>query len=93
MVEEIDGRPALEVFKAEIGELLSRDLRRIAGYIFAALPVSGTDRADYLVRNIIGIDVAQGRIALAIKTEDDVVSIHFARRSKIFSRAKLHTFS
>ena len=53
----IDGRPALEVFKEDIGELLSRDLRRVGGLIFAGLPVAGSDTGDYLVRNLIAIDV------------------------------------
>ena len=38
----------------------------MAGTIFAALPVSGSDTADYLVRNIVGVDEADatnGRIA------------------------------
>jgi small ligand-binding sensory domain FIST len=61
---EIDGRPALDVFKEDIGEVLSRDLRKVAGYIFAALPVSGSDTGDYLVRNLTGIDPDQGLIAI-----------------------------
>lgn len=52
----IDDRPALDVFKEDIGEVLARDLRRVAGYIFAALPVSGSDTGDYMVRNLVGID-------------------------------------
>lgn len=61
---EIDGRPALDVFKEDIGEVLARDLRKVAGYIFAALPVSGSDTGDYLVRNLTGIDPEQGLIAI-----------------------------
>jgi len=56
IVKSIDGRPALEVFKEDIGELLARDLRRIAGYIYVGFPVTGSDTGDYLVRNITGID-------------------------------------
>ena len=61
---EIDGRPALDVFKEDIGEILARDLSKVAGYIFAALPVSGSDTGDYLVRNLTGIDPEQGLIAI-----------------------------
>ncbi len=43
IVMAIDGRPALDVFKDDIGELLSRDLRRVAGLVFAGLPVTGSD--------------------------------------------------
>ena len=61
----IDERPALEVFRDDIGELLSRDLRRVAGLIFAGFPVSGSDTGDYLVRNLVGIDARQQWLAVA----------------------------
>ena len=61
---EIDGKPALDVFKEDIGEILARDLSKVAGYIFAALPVSGSDTCDYLVRNLTGIDPEQGLLAI-----------------------------
>ncbi len=75
----IDGRPALDVLKEDIGEILARDLKRIGGYIFAALPVTGSDMADYLVRNLVGIDQEAGAVAIgdAIDTGD---SIMFCRR-------------
>lgn len=61
----LDGRPALEVFKEDIGELLSRDLRRVAGQIFAGFPVAGSDTGDYLVRNLVAIDVPRQWLAVA----------------------------
>ncbi|NKB56244.1 MAG: histidine kinase [Alphaproteobacteria bacterium] len=75
----IDGRPALDVLKEDIGEVLSRDLKRIGGYIFAALPVPGSDMADYLVRNLVGIDQEAGAVAIgeAVATGDTVM---FCRR-------------
>ena len=57
LVQELDHRPALEVMKEDIGEVLSRDLNRIGGYIFAGFPVTQSDTGDYLVRNLIGIDM------------------------------------
>ena len=60
----IDDRPALEVFKEDIGETLAADLARTAGYIFAAMPVVGSDIGDYLVRNIVGIDTEIGLVAI-----------------------------
>ena len=53
---ELDGRPALDVLREDVGEVIAKDLQRMAGYIFAALPISGSDTGDYLVRNIIGVD-------------------------------------
>lgn len=62
---ELDGRNALEVLKEDVGELLARDLRRLAGYVHAAIPVSGSDTADYLVRNLVGFNVERGWIGVA----------------------------
>ncbi|VAW97729.1 hypothetical protein MNBD_GAMMA23-611 [hydrothermal vent metagenome] len=65
MALSIDNRPALDVFKENIGEILARDIDRAAGYIFAGFPVQGSDTGDYLVRNIIGIDADNHFIAIA----------------------------
>ena len=75
----IDNRPALEVLKEDIGEVLARDLRKIGGYIFAALPVPGSDTADYLVRNLTGIAQEAGAVAIGemVDTGDPIM---FCRR-------------
>jgi small ligand-binding sensory domain FIST len=64
IINGIDNQPALDVLKQDIGEILARDLNRAAGYIFAALPIPGSDTGDYLVRNLIGIDTYGKRIAI-----------------------------
>ena len=76
---ELDGRPALEVLKQDIGEVLAQDLQRIGGYIFAALPIPGSDTGDYLVRNLIGLDVEQQLVAIGdiVASGDEVM---FCRR-------------
>lgn len=56
VVRSLDGRPALDVFKEDIGEVLSRDLQRVGGYIFVGLPIPGSDTGDYVVRNLVAID-------------------------------------
>ena len=76
---ELDGRPALQVFEEDIGELMSRDLRRVGGSIFAALPVPGSDTGDYLVRNLVGLDEPNGFIAIGEHVEEGE-SIQFCRR-------------
>ncbi|GIS87669.1 MAG: hypothetical protein CM1200mP18_03790 [Gammaproteobacteria bacterium] len=53
IVVRIDERPALEVFKEDFGETLAADLARTAGYIFAGLPVVGSDTGDYLVETLL----------------------------------------
>ena len=61
---ELDHRPALDVFREDIGEVLAKDLHKIAGYIFAGLPIENSDTGDYLVRNIVGIDEQEKIIAV-----------------------------
>ncbi len=79
VIETIDERPALEVFKEAIGEVLARDLRRVGGYIFAALPIAGSDTGDYLVRNLIGIDPDRGLLAIGDMVTPGM-EIQFAKR-------------
>ena len=66
---ELDGEPALDVLKRDVGDVLARDLRRAAGFIHAALPVAGSDTGDYVVRNLIGIDDSEGIVAIAENVE------------------------
>ncbi|MGI9302084.1 MAG: FIST signal transduction protein [Gammaproteobacteria bacterium] len=61
---ELDGRPALDVLREDIGEVLAKDLRRIGGYIFAGLPIQGSDTGDYMVRNLVGIDTENKLVAI-----------------------------
>jgi small ligand-binding sensory domain FIST len=79
IIIELDGRPALHVFQEDIGEVLAKDLKRVAGYIFAGLPVPGSDTGDYLVRNLIGIDPNNGLLAIGeqLSTGDEIM---FCRR-------------
>lgn len=77
----IDDRPALDVLKEDIGEILSRDLRRIGGYIFAALLVPGSDTADYMVRNLVGIDENEGAVAIGSPVTEGE-QIMFCRRDR-----------
>jgi small ligand-binding sensory domain FIST len=88
IIAEIDGRPALEVLKQDIGEVLARDLNRIGGYIFAALPIRGSDTGDYLVRNLIGVDPGQGLLAIGDLIEVGM-AIQFAKRDAQSARDDL----
>ncbi|WP_259781163.1 FIST signal transduction protein [Aestuariispira ectoiniformans] len=79
IIISIDDRPALDVFKEEIGDLLTRDLEKVAGYIYAALPVTGGERPDYMVRNLTGIDPQHGAMAIAAEFEPGDL-VMFCRR-------------
>ena len=85
VIMALDGGRALDVLKADMGELLARDLARAAGYIHAAFPVEGSDTGDYLVRNLIGIDPARGWLAVGaeIRTGDRVMFVRRDPKSAI----------
>ena len=88
VIETIDDLPALEIFKRDIGEVLSRDLSKVAGYIFAALPIPASDTGDYLVRNLIGMDPERGLLAIGDLLEPGM-EIQFARRDADSARDDL----
>lgn len=73
VIHRIDDRPALDVLYEDIGEILARDPKRIAGYIFAGLPVGGD--SDYLVRNLLGLDLQSRRIAIGdrVRTGQEIL--------------------
>jgi small ligand-binding sensory domain FIST len=79
IVIELDGRPALDVFLEDVGEVIARDLQRAAGYIFAAIPIAGSDTGDYMVRNLVGIDTEQRLVAIG-DLVDKRGEIMFCRR-------------
>ena len=56
IVITIDGRPAIDVLKEEIGHLLSRDLRRVPSQIFVGFPIAGSESGDYIVRDLVSIN-------------------------------------
>lgn len=79
VIASLDDQPALEVFKQDIGEVLARDLRRVGGYIFMALPIEGSDTGDYVVRNLLGFDPSRGQLVVG-ETVRPGQSVMFCRR-------------
>jgi small ligand-binding sensory domain FIST len=61
----LDERSALDVLREEVGAPLAADPRSWLANIHAAIPVAGSDRADYVVRNIVGIGTEHGLVAIA----------------------------
>jgi len=82
---QLDGRPALHVLKDAVGEHIGRDIQRAAGVIHLGLPVSGTDRSDYLVRSLLGVDPERGWLAVGsrLSVGDQVL---FVRRDDVGAR-------
>ena len=91
IVTELDGRNALDVFKEDIGDLLARDLQRVAGYIHAAIPVTGSDMGDYMVRNLMGIDANQGWLAIGaeLREGDQVMFVRRDAASAVEDMARM----
>lgn len=85
---EVDGRPALDVLKEDIGPEMARDLRHIGNVIHAAFPIAGADTGDYLVRNLVGIDPNHGWVAVAEQVEEGQ-TLMFARRDQQAAEADL----
>lgn len=88
VIATLDGRPALEVMNEAIGEVLARDLRRAAQFILVGLPVTGSDRGDYLVRNLVGVDPQHKLIAIGDVIEPGAELI-FCKRDGASARSDL----
>jgi small ligand-binding sensory domain FIST len=64
---ELDGRPALDVYREAAREPLAADLRRAAAYLLVALPCDGAETmapGSYLVRNVAGFAVSENAFAI-----------------------------
>jgi small ligand-binding sensory domain FIST len=88
ILQRLDDRPALDVLKEDIGEVLARDLTRIGGYIFVALPIPGSDTGDYLVRNLVGLDPNEGLVAVGDLLQQGM-AVQFAKRDAQTAREDL----
>jgi len=88
VVARLDGRPALAVLREEVGEVMARDLSRLAGYVFAALPVPRTDTGDYLVRDVVGLDPQRQLVAVGDDLEGQE-QLMFCRRDGNTAREDL----
>ena len=65
----LDDRPAYEILCEDVGIAEDADPRPWLEDVHAALPVAGSDMADYLVRNLTGIDPDQGLVAIGDEVE------------------------
>lgn len=64
IILKLDGRPALDVMREDLGDRFGKDLNRLGSQIFAGLPTKRNDTGDYLVRNLLGIDPQSKLIAI-----------------------------
>ena len=64
---ELDGRPALEVYREAAREPLAADLRRAAAHLLVALPRDAEESlapGSYLVRNLAGFATSENAFAI-----------------------------
>ncbi len=67
---ELDGRPALDVFREAAREPLAADLRRAAAHVLLALPRDARESllpGTYLVRNVAGFALSENAFAIPEK--------------------------
>ena len=88
IVIALDGRPALDVFREDVGEVLARDLRRAAQFMHVGFPVKGSDTGDYVVRNLVGIDPKNKLIAVGDMPETGAALV-FCKRDAQTAREDL----
>ena len=65
IVAGLDGQRAYDLLCEDVGIAEGADPRPWLANVHAAIPVAGSDEADYLVRNLVGIDPKQGLVAVA----------------------------
>lgn len=87
VIATIDHRPALDVYR-EAADDLGRDLERAVRTVLVGLPVEGSDRGDYLVRNVIGVDPRAKLVAIGAAVEPGMPLI-FCRRDAVSARRDL----
>ena len=88
LIFELDDRPALDVLLGACDVDSVSALRDLAGDVHAALPVAGSDTADYVVRNLIGVDEDHGVVAIGAPIQDGD-TIMFVRRDSQAARNDL----
>ena len=88
IVVELDGRPALEVLRADVGISANEDLAQLGGQIFVGLSVAGSDTGEYVVRNLIGIDPGNRLIAIGDHARKGQ-RLQFCRRDRETARADM----
>jgi small ligand-binding sensory domain FIST len=65
IVATLDSQSAYDVMCEDVGIAEGADPRPWLTNVHAALPADGSNDADYVVRNLIGIDPRQGLVAIA----------------------------
>jgi small ligand-binding sensory domain FIST len=89
IVATLDELPALEALLKDVNELPEEERTRAVRRLHVALPIAGGDRADYLVRNLLGADHQARSIAIGDLAEPGRRLI-FVRRDAASAANDLH---
>ena len=81
IILELDGRPAFDVLLDVTGKEFLDNLQKMGGTIFVAFPIQGSDKGDYTVRNLVGLDPQNNVIAISENISDGD-KLLFCRRDK-----------
>lgn len=65
----LDGQPALEALKTDIGFESESEFLRLAALVNVALMQPGSDTGDFVVRNLTGIDTKRGLVGIGDRAE------------------------
>ena len=78
-IKQINGQPALDVLREDIGEVLARDMTRLGGYVYAGLLRQNEAEPNYMIRDLLAIDENSQALVISdiINTGDQIV---FCRR-------------
>ena len=79
IVQSLDGARALDALYEDLGPEQATKLDAIGGHVFAALPIRQSDTCDYVVRNLMSIDLASGAIGVAEYLQEGA-TLMFCRR-------------
>lgn len=88
LIERIDGRAAVEVFREAAGPALGADLRRAVSTLMVGISDDSADRRLYTARRIVALDLRSGRLAI----NDSVAkgqTVVFLKRDEAAARADL----
>ena len=81
IILELDGRPAFDVLLDVTGKEFLDNLQKMGGTIFVAFPILGSDKGDYTVRNLVGLD-PQNKVIAISENISDGDKLLFCRRDK-----------
>jgi len=64
VIFSLDNKPALDVLMHDYGITTPGELPELAHEVLAALCIPGSDKSDYTVRNLVGIDLEHKAVAI-----------------------------